>query len=108
MELCRSFTLMKELDSQSQISSAQVESQIQGLLGKVQELSNEERLAQFKALSESFKDGFKYGEEKVALAMQTYDMVTPLIFSVVYPHVYRLSFRMIIFCLFRWIGIFVV
>ncbi|KAI9104552.1 inhibitor of growth protein 4-like protein [Phlyctochytrium arcticum] len=74
-ELARNFTLMRELDARAQDAVANVENQTTQFMDDMRTMSASERVALLSQISQSFKDTLKHGEDKVALAVQTYDMV---------------------------------
>lgn len=91
-ELARNFTLIKELDQVShgtlhiyppllQVSHRildvmeGVRTDTDHFLDKVKAMNKEERVQWLQKLSGDFKEALRHGEEKVALASQTYEMV---------------------------------
>ncbi|RKP25396.1 inhibitor of growth proteins N-terminal histone-binding-domain-containing protein [Syncephalis pseudoplumigaleata] len=66
LELQRNFSLIRELDAASQLVS---------FTSRVRELDPERRNDWLRQLLSSFETTVKHGEEKLALATQTYDMV---------------------------------
>lgn len=54
---------------------SKVESQTKSFLSTVRSLDRDERICQLKDIGQTFRECLKHGEEKVALAIQTYDMV---------------------------------
>ncbi|KAI8810409.1 inhibitor of growth protein 4-like protein [Cladochytrium replicatum] len=75
LELQRNFSLMRELDAAAQDTIRQVEEQTTEFMEKVADLNPEEHADRLSKLAETFKETLKHGEDKVSLAMQTYDMV---------------------------------
>ncbi|KAJ3105919.1 Inhibitor of growth protein 5 [Phlyctochytrium bullatum] len=53
----------------------QLEEETSDFLGAVSDLSGEEKVQKIKALTKIFKDYLKHGEDKVTLAIQTYELV---------------------------------
>eukprot|EP00158_Paraphelidium_tribonemae_P001580 Partr_v1_DN24565_c0_g1_i1_m19587 putative Inhibitor of growth family member len=74
-ELQRNFSLIKELDAMSQDLLRGVESSAQTFVDTGKEVTAEKRKEMLQALSVSFNDAIKHGENKVSLAMQTYDLI---------------------------------
>jgi len=74
-ELTRIFTQMKELDASAQTSIREIADKTQSFISQVKTLDKTQRSTMLKDLSESFKSALQDGQEKVALATQTYDMV---------------------------------
>ncbi|KAI8923545.1 inhibitor of growth proteins N-terminal histone-binding-domain-containing protein [Entophlyctis helioformis] len=75
LELARNFTLIRELDAQAQDAMSRVRTETQAFMDDVRNMSRQDRIAHLEALSGLFKGCLKHGHDKVALAMQTYDMV---------------------------------
>ncbi|KAI9009145.1 inhibitor of growth proteins N-terminal histone-binding-domain-containing protein [Hyaloraphidium curvatum] len=74
-ELARNFTLIKELDALAADAVARVRSDTDCFLEKVAAMDKPERTEWLQRLAATFKDALRHGEEKVALASQTYEMV---------------------------------
>jgi hypothetical protein len=66
---------MKELDGKSQTIMKNVEKESTKFQQKVRELNGDQRTEMLKGIDALLKDCLKHGEEKVQLAVQTYDMV---------------------------------
>ncbi|TPX34551.1 hypothetical protein SmJEL517_g02839 [Synchytrium microbalum] len=75
LELSRNFTLLRELDAMAQDNTGKVEKEIKDFLANLHTLSVDQRENALARIAVSFKESLKHGEEKVALAVQTYDMV---------------------------------
>ncbi|TPX43701.1 hypothetical protein SeLEV6574_g04903 [Synchytrium endobioticum] len=75
LELSRNFTLLRELDAMAQENMTKVEKEIKDFLANMQTLPVDQRENALTRIAASFKQSLKHGEEKVALAVQTYDMV---------------------------------
>ncbi|KAJ3136076.1 Inhibitor of growth protein 5 [Geranomyces variabilis] len=75
VELGRNFTLMRELDARAQDSVSRISESTVDFMTKLDNMSKEERVQALLAISTSLKETLRHGEEKVALAVQTYDMV---------------------------------
>ncbi|KAJ3213179.1 Inhibitor of growth protein 5 [Dinochytrium kinnereticum] len=75
LELTRNFSLLRELDSTAQDISRTLETESAGFVETVADLTTEEKLEKIRTLTLVFRDYLKHGEDKVALAIQTYDLV---------------------------------
>lgn len=76
-ELKRNFTLMRELDTRAQSLMKQIDEQSTDVLnttvsGTLQEDDKKDKL---KTIQELFSKAKEYGDDKVQLAIQTYEMV---------------------------------
>ncbi|KAI9330523.1 hypothetical protein BDR26DRAFT_871448 [Obelidium mucronatum] len=76
LELSRNFTLMRELGGMAEEVEQTIKSETKGIVNTLKQLpTGEERTQKIVALTAIFKEYLKHGEDKVALAVQTYDMV---------------------------------
>ncbi|KAJ3190166.1 Inhibitor of growth protein 4 [Gaertneriomyces sp. JEL0708] len=75
IELSRNFTLMRELDSRAQCAVETIETQTAHFMENLRTLSSEEKEETLRKIAAAFKETLKHGEDKVALAVQTYDTV---------------------------------
>ncbi|KAI9332921.1 hypothetical protein DFJ73DRAFT_855170 [Zopfochytrium polystomum] len=75
VELSRNYSLMRELDATVQTLERTIEQQTTGFPQSIVAASPEERVNRILHLTTIFKEYLKHGEDKVALAIQTYDMV---------------------------------
>ncbi|KAJ3123850.1 Inhibitor of growth protein 5 [Nowakowskiella sp. JEL0407] len=66
---------MRELDASAQSTITQAETETIEFIEQLRTLTKEERTARLRSLSTKFREALKHGEDKVALAVQTYDMV---------------------------------
>lgn len=74
-ELQRNFNLMRDLDQRTQDLVQEVDRQATDYLQKVRSLSSEKRRQQLGTIQQLFSKGREYGDDKVQLAMQTYELV---------------------------------
>ncbi|KAJ3230891.1 Inhibitor of growth protein 5 [Chytriomyces hyalinus] len=76
LELSRNLTLMRELGGLADDIEKTIDSETKGFVDTLRKLKTpEERTEKIAALTTIFKEYLKHGEDKVALAVQTYDMV---------------------------------
>ncbi|KAI9146536.1 inhibitor of growth proteins N-terminal histone-binding-domain-containing protein [Paraphysoderma sedebokerense] len=75
IELQRNFSLLRELDASAQGVLDELEKQTKQFFDTLETATAEERMESLRKLSSMFQQCLKYGEDKVALATQTYDMV---------------------------------
>ncbi|KAJ1675121.1 hypothetical protein EV182_001893 [Spiromyces aspiralis] len=75
MELQRQFTLMRELDALSQELQSKMQTDITDYLDNLPNMTREERVTKLQSFTQLFSNALKHGEEKVALATQTYELV---------------------------------
>ncbi|KAK7093631.1 inhibitor of growth protein 5-like [Littorina saxatilis] len=74
-ELQRNFNLMRDLDKRTQDIVHEVDDLATDYLSKVRGLSPEKRRKQLGTIQTLFSKGKEYGDDKVQLAMQTYELV---------------------------------
>lgn len=74
-ELRRNFTLMFELDEKNKKILQEVDAASDDYLRKVRELPPEKRRAEMENIQKMFKKAKNYGDDKVSIALQTYEMV---------------------------------
>lgn len=74
-ELQRNFTLMRELDQRTQDLSKDIDRMSEDYVGKVRDMDGEARTEHLKKIESAFAKSKEYGDDKVQLAMQTYEMV---------------------------------
>ncbi|XP_072036439.1 inhibitor of growth protein 5-like [Amphiura filiformis] len=74
-ELQRNFTLMRDLDQRTQDLSKQIDDDAKEYLEKVKALSPEQRVDRLNKINSAFSKSREFGDDKVQLAMQTYEMV---------------------------------
>ncbi|KAF6028381.1 ING4 [Bugula neritina] len=75
LELQRNFNLMCDLDKRSQDTMIEIDKQADSYLATVKNLSQSERQRRYTQISKLFERSSEYGDDKVTLAMQTYEMV---------------------------------
>lgn len=74
-ELQRNFTLMRELDQRTQDLLKEIDDMADKYAGSVRNLSPVEKTEKLKKMEESFAKAKELSDDKVQLAMQTYEMV---------------------------------
>lgn len=78
-ELKRNFTLMRELDTRAQILMKQIDDKatdmMKNTISAKESLSEEEKKSRLKQIQELFTKAKEYGDDKVQLAIQTYELV---------------------------------
>lgn len=74
-ELQRNFNLMRDLDTRTQDELQSIDRISADYLKKVRLLSAEEKSAEMSRIRKQFKKALDFGDDKVQLAMQTYEMV---------------------------------
>ena len=52
-----------------------VETEVKDILNDIKEMSTADRIEKLNQLRDTFKEALTHGEEKVAMAIQTYDLV---------------------------------
>lgn len=75
MELQRNFNLMRDLDSRSQDLLKEIDSMAEDYLNNVGTMSGESRKEHLDKIQTLFNKSKEFGDDKVQLAMQTYEMV---------------------------------
>ncbi|KAJ3295833.1 Inhibitor of growth protein 5 [Borealophlyctis nickersoniae] len=74
-ELSRNFTLMRELDARAQDAVKKVEADTAQFMEQLSNLDQASRIAALQSIAAAFRETLRHGEDKVALAVQTYEMV---------------------------------
>lgn len=74
-ELQRNFNLMRDLDQKAQDLMEEIDEKAEGYLLTVRSLSPEKRTTLLAAIQKLFGKSREFGDDKVQLAMQTYEMV---------------------------------
>jgi len=74
-EVRRNFTLMYDLDGKNKNILQEVDGACDEYLRKVSELNPEKRQQEMKKIQKMYKEAKTYGDEKVSIAIQTYEMV---------------------------------
>ncbi|XP_076328499.1 inhibitor of growth protein 5 isoform X1 [Tachypleus tridentatus] len=75
LELQRNFTLMRELDTKAQELLKNIDIIAEEYLKNVRNLSPEQKTHHMEKIQKLFEKTKEYGDDKVQLAMQTYEMV---------------------------------
>ncbi|ELU06105.1 hypothetical protein CAPTEDRAFT_227494 [Capitella teleta] len=75
MELQRNFNLMRDLDSRSQEVLKEIDSMADQYMSSVKDLAPTKRTESLKTIQKKFNKSREYGDDKVQLALQTYEMV---------------------------------
>lgn len=78
-ELKRNFTLMRELDTRAQTLMKQIDDKASDMMKNTistkESLNEEEKKSKLKQIQELFTKAKEYGDDKVQLAIQTYELV---------------------------------
>jgi len=74
-EVRRNFNLMYDLDGKNKNILQEVDAASDEYLRKVSEMSAEKRRTEMEKIQKLFKDAKNFGDEKVSIAIQTYEMV---------------------------------
>ncbi|KAK3105047.1 hypothetical protein FSP39_016044 [Pinctada imbricata] len=74
-ELQRNFNLMRDLDQRTQDLLKQIDGMAEEYLSSVRSLSPEKRTQKLDSIQTMFSKSKEFGDDKVQLAMQTYEMV---------------------------------
>ncbi|XP_058511834.1 inhibitor of growth protein 4 isoform X3 [Ochotona princeps] len=74
-ELQRNFQLMRDLDQRTEDLKAEIDKLATEYMSSARSLSPEEKLALLKQIQEAYGKCKEFGDDKVQLAMQTYEMV---------------------------------
>lgn len=80
IELLRNFTLMRDLDSRARDLMQNIDRQANSYLTNVRTLGSDKRKEQMDKIQEQFNKAKEYGDDKVQLAIQTYELVSIYIF----------------------------
>ncbi|XP_067945847.1 inhibitor of growth protein 5-like [Watersipora subatra] len=75
LELQRNFNLMRDLDKRAQDVMKEIDKHADSYLATVKKLSSAERHKKLEQITKLFSRSSEYGDDKVTLAMQTYEMV---------------------------------
>ena len=75
VELQRNFTLMRDLDTRAQNLMRTIDSLADQYLRNVNTMSLEKRKEQMECIQSQFNKAKEYGDDKVQLAIQTYELV---------------------------------
>eukprot|EP00063_Salmo_salar_P022461 XP_013997296.1 PREDICTED: inhibitor of growth protein 4-like isoform X2 [Salmo salar] len=74
-ELQRNFTLMRDLDTRTEDLKGQIDSLAREYTSNTHTLSSEQKLSLLRQIQQSYGKCKEFGDDKVQLAMQTYEMV---------------------------------
>jgi hypothetical protein len=74
-DLLKNFNQMRDLDSKSQDLLKQIDDMADEYLKKVRSMAGEQRKEHLSGIQKLFNQSKKFGDEKVQLALQTYEMV---------------------------------
>ncbi|MBV99912.1 Inhibitor of growth protein 4, partial [Eschrichtius robustus] len=74
-ELQRNFQLMRDLDQRTEDLKAEIDKLATEYMSSARSLSSEEKLALLRQIQEAYGKCKGFGDDKVQLAMQTYEMV---------------------------------
>ncbi|KAM8978263.1 inhibitor of growth protein 4 isoform X1 [Petaurus breviceps papuanus] len=74
-ELQRNFQLMRDLDQRTEDLKAEIDKLATEYMSSARSLNSEEKLALLKQIQEAYGKCKEFGDDKVQLAMQTYEMV---------------------------------
>ena len=78
-ELKRNFTLMRDLDSRAQVLMKSIDEKadeyLKSLVNSKENISNEVKKEKLQGIQELFNKAKEYGDDKVQLAIQTYELV---------------------------------
>ncbi|KAK6270448.1 hypothetical protein J4Q44_G00393170 [Coregonus suidteri] len=74
-ELQRNFNLMRDLDQRTEDLKGQIDSLAKDYTSNARTLSSEQKLTILRQIQQSYSKSKEFGDDKVQLAMQTYEMV---------------------------------
>ncbi|KAG7457744.1 hypothetical protein MATL_G00230630 [Megalops atlanticus] len=74
-ELQRNFQLMRDLDQRTEDLKGQIDSLAREYTGNARTLSSEQKMSLLRQIQQSYGKCKEFGDDKVQLAMQTYEMV---------------------------------
>ncbi|KAM8734962.1 inhibitor of growth protein 4 [Acanthopagrus latus] len=74
-ELQRNFNLMRDLDQRTEDLKGQIDSLAKEYTANARTLSSEQKLSILRQIQQSYSKCKEFGDDKVQLAMQTYEMV---------------------------------
>ncbi|KAE8745148.1 hypothetical protein FOCC_FOCC008214 [Frankliniella occidentalis] len=75
IELLRNFTLMKDLDTRARDLMQSIDRQANTYLQNVRGMGSDKRKEQMEKIQSQFNKAKEYGDDKVQLAIQTYELV---------------------------------
>ncbi|CAG10937.1 unnamed protein product, partial [Tetraodon nigroviridis] len=74
-ELQRNFTLMRDLDNRTEEKKAEIEKLAEEYVATVKNLASEQRVEHLQKIQNAYSKCKEFSDDKVQLAMQTYEMV---------------------------------
>ena len=74
-ELQRNFTLLRDLDQRAHDMLEEIDKMCKEYITKVRDLGSDEKKEYFTKIEHAFQKSKEYGDDKVQLAVQTYEMV---------------------------------
>ncbi|KAI4896848.1 hypothetical protein NFI96_016910, partial [Prochilodus magdalenae] len=74
-ELQRNFTLMRELDNRTEEKKGEIDKLAEEYISNVRNLASEQRMEHLQKIQNAYSKCKEYSDDKVQLAMQTYEMV---------------------------------
>ncbi|KAM9461798.1 inhibitor of growth protein 5a [Clarias gariepinus] len=74
-ELQRNFTLMRELDNRTEEKKGEIDKLAEEYITNVRNLASEQRVEHLQKIQSAYSKCKEYSDDKVQLAMQTYEMV---------------------------------
>ncbi|KAA8589830.1 hypothetical protein FQN60_013195 [Etheostoma spectabile] len=74
-ELQRNFTLMRDLDSRTEEKKGEIDKLAEEYIAKVKNLASEQRVEHLQKIQHAYSKCKEFSDDKVQLAMQTYEMV---------------------------------
>lgn len=76
VELQRNFTLMRDLDSRAQELMRNIDKVADEYMSNIRGYSNEKKSDTLNSIQRQFDKAKEYGDDKVQLAIQTYELVS--------------------------------
>ncbi|XP_077572512.1 inhibitor of growth protein 5a isoform X1 [Stigmatopora nigra] len=74
-ELQRNFTLMRDLDNRTEEKKVEIDKLAEEYIAKVKNLASEQRVEHLQKIQSAYSKCKEFSDDKVQLAMQTYEMV---------------------------------
>uniref|UniRef100_A0A3Q2ZPD5 Inhibitor of growth protein n=1 Tax=Kryptolebias marmoratus TaxID=37003 RepID=A0A3Q2ZPD5_KRYMA len=74
-ELQRNFTLMRDLDNRTEEKKAEIDKLAEEYIANVKNLASEQRVEHLQKIQNAYSKCKEFSDDKVQLAMQTYEMV---------------------------------
>lgn len=76
VELQRNFTLMRDLDTRAQSVMRNIDEMADEFMSSIKDLPSERRKEKMSEIQVQFNKAKEYGDDKVQLAIQTYELVS--------------------------------